>query len=134
MEISTKKKLKYFILKNENNISNEKIITCELLIKIDDKLLTGKKPPEEIIVIAKFKELNVLIPKIFKTIKIKIVKPEYNNKIFIDCFKISDVLNDIKFVKDFFKLSSQMSIRNIIEYKKYKPPIHCIDDLQRTKP
>ena len=27
-----------------------------------------------------------------------------------------------------------MSIKKIIEYKKYSPPIHWIDDLQRIKP
>ena len=86
--------------------------------------MTGKNPPEEIIVIAKFKELNDLIPKIFKIIKIVIVKLEYNKNIFIDCFNVSEVLNDKKFVRDFFKLSSYISIRKIIEYKKYKPPIH----------
>ena len=77
-----------------------------LLIKITDNSLSGKKPPEEITVIAKLSELNVLIPKIFKTTKINIVKLEYKMKIFTVCFKISELLNDKKFVKDFFKLSS----------------------------
>ena len=27
-----------------------------------------------------------------------------------------------------------MSIKKIIEYKKYKPPIHCVDDLHKIKP
>ena len=35
----------------------------ELLIKILDKLFDGKKPPDEIMVIDKFKELNNLISK-----------------------------------------------------------------------
>ena len=34
------------------------------------------------------------------------LKDEYNKKIFKACFKVSDLLNDIKFVKDFLKLSS----------------------------
>ena len=34
------------------------------------------------------------------------------------------VLNDKKFVKDFFKLLSKISINKIIENKKYNPPIH----------
>jgi hypothetical protein len=46
------------------------------LTNIVDKSLSGKNPPDEIIVIAKFRELKDLIPKIFKTIKIKIVRLE----------------------------------------------------------
>tara|TARA_B000000565_G_C23572224_1_gene295823 strand:+ start:123 stop:341 length:219 start_codon:yes stop_codon:yes gene_type:complete len=71
-----------------------------------ERSFTGRKPPEEIIVIAKLRELNDLIPNMFRTIKIKTVRPEYSKNIFIDCFKISDVLKDKKLVKDFFKLSS----------------------------
>ena len=74
-------------------------------------MFTGRKPPDEIIVIAKFSELKDLIPKIFKIIKIDKVNPEYNNKIFIDCFSISEELKDRKLVKDFFKFSSKISIR-----------------------
>ena len=94
------------MLKKEINIKKEKIIIWELWINTDERSFTGRKPPEEIIVIARFKELKDLIPIIFKTIKIKIVKPEYNKKILIDCFRTSELLNDKKFVKDFFKLSS----------------------------
>jgi hypothetical protein len=39
------------------------------LISIFDKLLDGKKPPDEMIVIERFKELNILISKIFKMTK-----------------------------------------------------------------
>ena len=39
---------------------------------IVESSLSGKKPPEEIAVIARLRELNILIPNIFKTIKIKI--------------------------------------------------------------
>ncbi len=45
------------ILKKETNINNENIIICVLFIRIDERSFAGKKPPEEIIVIAKFKEL-----------------------------------------------------------------------------
>jgi len=38
--------------------------------------LTGKKPPEEIIVIARLKELNVLTSNKFNVIKIKKVSEE----------------------------------------------------------
>ena len=58
------------------------------------------------IVIAKFRELNDLIPKIFKIIKIVIVNPEYNRRIFIDCLITSVELKDKKLVNDFFRLSS----------------------------
>tara|TARA_B110000037_G_scaffold155668_1_gene175504 strand:+ start:536 stop:751 length:216 start_codon:yes stop_codon:yes gene_type:complete len=69
-----------------------------------DRLFDGKKPPEEITVIARFKELNILISNMFRIIKIPNVISEYKRKIFKDCFKISDLLNDMKLVKDFLKL------------------------------
>ena len=55
---------------------------------------------------AKFNESNVLIEKIFKIIKIKRVKNEYKRKILVACLKISELLNEIKFVNVFLKLSS----------------------------
>ena len=86
------------------SINNEKTIICELFNKMFDKLLVGKKPPEEIIVIAKFSELNTLIFSMLRTIKIINVIKEYNKKILNDCFRVSALLKDIKFVKDFLKL------------------------------
>ena len=98
-----------------------------------DKLFVGKKPPEETTVIAKFKELNDLILNKLRIIKIPKVIKEYNKKIFKDCFKVSDLLKEIKFVKDFLKLWSKMSINNIIENRKYNPPIHWDEDLHKIK-
>ena len=98
-----------------------------------DKLLDGKKPPEEITVIAKFNELNILMSKIFKITKIPNVNNEYKKKIFNDCFNVSDLLKDIKLVNDFLKLWSNMSIKRMIENKKYNPPIHCEADLHKIK-
>ena len=106
------------MLKKDVSISKEVIIICGLFIRMLDKLFEGKKPPDEIIVIDKFNELNNLIPKIFNTIKIPNVIDEYNNRIFKDCFKVSALLNDIKLVKDFLKLLSKISISKIIENKK----------------
>ena len=103
------KKIKLYvkkILKKEINIKKENIIIWKSFIKIDEISFTGRNPPEEIIVIARFSELNDLIPRMFRIIKIDIVKPEYNRRILIDCFKISAELKDKKLVKDFFKLSS----------------------------
>ena len=80
------------------------MIIWELFIKILDKLFDGKKPPDEMRVIARFNELNVLISKIFKIIKIPNVINEYKRKILNDCFKVSALLKDIKLVKDFLKL------------------------------
>ena len=40
----------------------------------------------------------------------------------------------MKFVRDFFKLLSKISISKMIENKKYKPPIHWIDDLHKISP
>tara|TARA_B110000211_G_C13951409_1_gene496361 strand:- start:797 stop:1000 length:204 start_codon:yes stop_codon:yes gene_type:complete len=67
-------------------------------------LFVGKKPPDETIVIARFKELNDLTLKRLKIIKIANVIEEYNKKIFKDCFKVSALLKEIKFVRDFLKL------------------------------
>jgi len=96
-------------------------------------LFTGKKPPDEITVIAKFKELKALILKIFSKIKIIRVRTIYKISILKDCFNVSEVLKDKKLVKDFFKLTLNISINKIIENKKYKPPIHCDDDLHKIK-
>ena len=106
------------ILKKEVSISKDIIIICELFIKILDKLLEGKKPPEEITVIARFNELNILISNRFRIINIPKVINEYKRKIFNDCFKVSDLLKDIKLVKDFLKLWSKISINSIMEKRK----------------
>jgi hypothetical protein len=66
----------------------------------------GKKPPGEIIVIDKLRELKDLISKIFNIKKIDIVIPEYKINILTVCLNISELLNDKKLVSDFFKLSS----------------------------
>ena len=87
-------------------MQRENITIWKSFTKIDERSFTGRKPPDEIIVIAKFSELKDLIPKIFKIIKIDMVNPEYKKRIFIDCFKTSAELKDKKLVKDFFKLSS----------------------------
>ena len=100
------------------SINREKVIIWKLLNKIFDKLFVGKKPPEEIIDIAKLNELKALIFNKFKTTKIENVNIKYNKKILSDCFKVSALLNDIKFVKDFLKLLSKISINKIIENKK----------------
>ena len=94
------------ILKKETNINNEKITIWDWLIKIDERLLDGKNPPDEIIVIDKLREWKVLTSKIFKIKKIDKVMQEYKIKILIVCFKTSLLLNDKKFVSDFLKLSS----------------------------
>ena len=85
-------------------MSSDVMTICELFIKILDKLFDGKKPPDEITVIAIFKELNILISNMLRITKIPNVINEYNRKIFKDCFKVSALLKDIKLVKDFLKL------------------------------
>ena len=99
-------------------MAKDKTTSLNLVFIILSRLLVGKNPPEEIIVIDKLKELNDLIPDIFSIKNIKKVKPEYKIKILNDCFKVSVVLKDKKLVKDFFKFTSNMSIRRIIENKK----------------
>ena len=104
-----------------------------LVLTILDKLFTGKKPPDEINVIDKLNESKILKSRIFKMTKIANVNKIYKINIFEDCFKVSDTLNDKKFVKDFFKLLSKISINKIIENKKYKPPTHWDEDLHNIK-
>jgi len=98
-----------------------------------DKLFTGKNPPDEINVIDKFNESKTLKSRNCKISKITNVNKVYKINIFEDCFKVSDVLNDKKFVKDFFKLLSKISINKIIENKKYRPPTHWDEDLHIIK-
>ena len=87
-------------------MSNDKIIIWEFSLKIFERSFTGKNPPDEIIVNAKFNESKDLIEMKFRIIKINNVIPEYKRKILIVCFNISELLNEIKLVKVFLKLSS----------------------------
>ena len=106
------------MLKKETSINKENIICLVFEFITEDKLLIGKNPPEEIIDIDKLNETNDLKWEILNTKNIQKVNIIYKIKIFDDCFKISEVLNDKKFVKDFFKLLSKISIKRIIENKK----------------
>ena len=94
------------ILKKETSIKSEKIIICVLVNKIDDRLLTGRNPPDEMIDNAKFRELYDRNPNKFKIIKIETVNAVYSKNILTVCLRISVLLKDIKFVSVFFKLSS----------------------------
>ena len=85
---------------------------------IIESSFTGKNPPEEIKVKAKFNELNDLIEKRLRIKKIIKVKIEYNMNILIVCLKISELSKEIKFVNVFLKFSSYMSIKRIIEKRK----------------
>tara|TARA_B100000401_G_scaffold411740_1_gene330711 strand:- start:461 stop:745 length:285 start_codon:yes stop_codon:yes gene_type:complete len=94
------------MLKNDVNINNDKTTTCEFSLSMIDKSFTGKKPPEDISVKAKFNELNDLIENIFNIIKINRVRIEYIRKIFIICLKLSALSKEIKLVNVFLKFSS----------------------------
>tara|TARA_B100001093_G_C26549945_1_gene894025 strand:+ start:519 stop:707 length:189 start_codon:yes stop_codon:yes gene_type:complete len=59
-----------------------------------ERSFTGKKPPEEIIVKAKFKESKVLSDIKFRITKMPNVSPEYKKKILLVCFNISELFND----------------------------------------
>ena len=54
----------------------------------------GKKPPDDIIVNAKFNESKTLMDIRFKVINKKKVKQLYKKKILIDCLNISELLKD----------------------------------------
>ena len=94
------------MLKKETSIDKEKMIIWDWFIRIDERSLVGKKPPDEIMLIDKFNELKDRISKIFRTKKIEIVIPKYKINILVVCFSASELLKDKKFVNDFFKLSS----------------------------
>ena len=94
------------MLKKEKSIKKDTIIIWDFSLRITDRSFTGKKPPDDINVKAKFNESKDLIEKIFKTIKIRRVIIEYNKKIFNACLNISELSKEIKFVKVFLKLSS----------------------------
>ncbi len=94
------------MLKKDNNINKDKIIIWEFSLKIFERSFTGKKPPEEISENAKFNESNARIEKILRIININKVNPEYRRKIFTACLNISELLNEIKCVNVFLKLSS----------------------------
>ena len=94
------------MLKNDNNINIDKTTIWMLSLIIFERSLTGKNPPEEIIVNAKFKESKDLIEKKFKIKNIDKVNAEYKRKIFVTCLRISELLKEIKFVNVFLKFSS----------------------------
>ena len=64
------------MLKKDNNINNEKITSLIFELITKERLLNGRKPPDEIKVIDKLKESKVLKSNIFKIKKIEKV----NNK------------------------------------------------------
>ena len=86
------------ILKKDASIVNEKTISLVFVLMIEDKLLTGIKPPDEINVIAKLNESKDLRSKIFKITNIKNVNKVQRINILDDCFKVSDGLKDKKLV------------------------------------
>tara|TARA_B100000925_G_C21572105_1_gene288303 strand:+ start:248 stop:463 length:216 start_codon:yes stop_codon:yes gene_type:complete len=71
------------------------MIIWKFSFKIKERSLTGKKPPDDITVKAKFNELKDLIEDKLKIIKIINVKPEYSEKIFIACLYISELSKDM---------------------------------------
>ena len=103
------------------------------MLTIISKLFTGKNPPEEIKVKDKLKELNALKSEKYKIIKIDMVNNRYTTPILKHCLIVSLELKFIKLVNDFFKFLSKISIRSIIEIKKYNPPSHWVVDLHKIK-
>ena len=62
------------MLKKDISINIEKITSLIFEFKISERLLNGKKPPDEISVIDKLKESKVLKSQIFKATNIKNVR------------------------------------------------------------
>ena len=67
---------------------------CVLFFMIFVRSLSGKKPPDDITLNAKFNELKVRTENMFKTRKMINVKNEYSKKILIACLKISLLSNE----------------------------------------
>ena len=103
------------------------------MFTIIERSFVGRNPPDETNDIDKLKELKVLKSNILRIINIITVSNEYKINILKVCLKVSDILKDKKFVKDFFMFSSNISINKINENKKYKPPTHWDDDLHKIK-
>ena len=57
-------------------MSKDKIIIWEFSLIIFERSFTGRKPPDDIKVKARFNESKDLIEKMLRTIKISKVKPE----------------------------------------------------------
>ena len=99
--MSSAKKLRLFSFKNrilkiknklkyEKSIKKENIVSLKLLLSILPISFTGKKPPEEIMVIAILNESKVLRLISFNEINKKNVKAVYNIKILNDCLNLSE--------------------------------------------
>ena len=99
--MSSAKKLRLFSFKNrilkiknklkyEKSIKKENIISLKLVLTILSISLTGKNPPEEIIVIEILKASKVLRLINFNKINKKNVKDVYNIKILNDCLNVSE--------------------------------------------
>ena len=67
---------------------------CVLFLMIFVRSLSGKKPPDDTKLNARFNELKVRTENMFKTRKIINVKKEYSKKILIACLKISLLSNE----------------------------------------
>ena len=61
-------------LKKDNNIINESIISFNLVLIINSRLFTGKKPPDEIKVNERLNELKALKSDKYKIKNITVVK------------------------------------------------------------
>ena len=78
------KNLPYRFYEFKKDITKKKNINinfCGFDLIILSSELVGKNPPKEIKLILKFKELNILIPEIFKNKKITKLDTEYKIKI-----------------------------------------------------
>ena len=77
-------------LKYENSIKTENIISFVFVFIIELISFTGKKPPDEIIVIAKLNESKVLRLMSLSNINNNKVIPRYKKSILSDCLNISE--------------------------------------------
>ena len=74
-----------------------------MLLIIDSRLLTGRKPPDEIKVNDKLNELKDLISDRYKIKNIIIINNKYTILILKHCLIVSLELKFMKLVNDFFK-------------------------------
>ena len=100
---------------------------------INSRLFTGKNPPEDIKDNDKLNELKALMSDKYNIKNMIDVNIKYITLILKHCFIVSFELKLIKLVNDFFKFLSKISIKSIIDIRKYRPPSHWVDDLHNIK-
>ena len=122
---------------NETKKEKIKIIFWKFVEIILFIVSVGKKPPPEINVILKFRELNSRSPDKFNKLSMPMLRNEYIINILI---KLSLILSsELKLLSPEYVRLVILKLNDLFENiiikknKKNNPPIHCEEDLQRIR-